>query len=346
MLAWDEKDEKDVKDQVDERGELGGRHCDAGPSHDPFAATVVEGDLAVVLDRYVPIKLVSVTQDGTFQTRSGLFKMKDWIGKEWGTRIMNEQGKDVMVVKPTPELWTRVLTHRTQILYLPDISMVLLKLEVKPGCVVLETGTGTGSLSTSLARAVHPTGKLYTFEYHHERAAKASEDFKRHGMDHIVEVGNRDTQTNGFPEEFHGRADAVFLDLPTPWLAVKSAHACLKPDKMLCSFSPCIEQVQRTLEELNEYGFFGFETIEILTREHLLIKETEVSMIDVLYEQRDGTVNGKEGRAEGTGAGAARKRGRQEEGARGTRASAISRPEYKTRGHTGYLTFCRKPVPV
>ncbi len=333
MLAWDETGE------TGGRGEPGERACDAGPSH-----TVGEGDLAVVLDRYVPIKLVSVTQDGTFQTRSGLFKMKDWIGREWGTRIINEHGKDVMVVKPTPELWTRVLTHRTQILYLPDISMVLMKLELKPGCVVLETGTGTGSLTTSLARAVHPTGKVYTFEYHPERAAKASEDFKRHGMDHVVEVGNRDTQTDGFPEEFHGRADAVFLDLPTPWLAIKSAHACLKPDKMLCSFSPCIEQVQRTLEELNEYGFFGFETMEILTREHLLVKDTEVSMIDILYEQRDGAVNGKEGgRAGGNGAGGARKRGRQEEGARGARSSATSRPEYKTRGHTGYLTFCRKP---
>jgi tRNA A58 N-methylase Trm61 len=25
---------------------------------------------------------------------------------------------------PTPELWTKVLPHRTQILYLPDISLV------------------------------------------------------------------------------------------------------------------------------------------------------------------------------------------------------------------------------
>jgi tRNA (adenine57-N1/adenine58-N1)-methyltransferase len=334
MLAWDD---------ADGRGERNGRNerdRDAGPSD-----AVGEGDLALVLDRYVPFKLVSVTQDGTLQTRNGLFKMKDWIGREWGTRIMNEQGKDVMVVKPTPELWTRVLTHRTQILYLPDISMVLMKLELKPGCVVLETGTGTGSLSTSLARAVHPTGKVYTFEYHEERAAMASDDFKRHGLDHVVEVENRDTQTNGFPEEFHGKADAVLLDLPTPWLAIKSAHACLKPDKMLCSFSPCIEQVQRTLEELNEFGFFAFETIEILTREHLLLKDTEVSMIDLLYGQRDATVNGNEGgRAEGNVAGEARKRGRQEEGARGNRSSAISRPEYKTRGHTGYLTFCRKPV--
>ncbi len=327
-----------------------GRGDENGPSSASTSAstTVQEGDLVVVVEKHTPLRMVSVTQGGTFQNRSGLFKMRDWIGKEWGTRIMNAQGKDILVVRPTPELWTQVLTHRTQILYLPDISMILMKLELKPGCVVLETGTGSGSLSTSLARAVHPTGKVYTFEYHAERAAKAEEDFVRHKIDHIVEVSTRDTQADGFPEEFHGRADAVFLDLPSPWLAVASAHACLKPDRMLCSFSPCIEQVQRTLEELNELGFYGFETVEILTREHLLVKEIELSAIDTLYEKLDGVreTNGKDDARDGT---KKRKDGSEggeggEGGRGGAGSSVISRPEYKTRGHTGYLTFCRKPV--
>ena len=47
---------------------------------------------------------------------------------------------------PTPELWTKVLPHRTQILYLPDISLVCHYLELKPGAVVLESGTGSGGV--------------------------------------------------------------------------------------------------------------------------------------------------------------------------------------------------------
>ncbi len=46
------------------------------------------------------------------------------------------------------------------------------------------------------------------------------------------------------------------------------AAACLRPDGVFCSFSPCIEQVQRTCVALSDGGFTAPRTMECLLRSY------------------------------------------------------------------------------
>ncbi|GMH43053.1 hypothetical protein BSKO_10975 [Bryopsis sp. KO-2023] len=219
-------------------------------------------------------KSVSV-EDAKFNNVAGSYCPQDWVGKPYGSCVYPTLGYNLIhrvrpmyLLAPTPELWTRALKHRTQILYLPDISLVCTFLELKPGCIVLESGTGSGSLSHSIARAVNPSGHLYTFEYHAERAKIAQQEFEMNGMGLVATVTERNIEGDGFPESFHGKADALFLDLPGPWKAVASAAKCLKGGGRFCSFSPCIEQIQKTAEELGKHGFTSLRTMECLLREY------------------------------------------------------------------------------
>ncbi|DBA83487.1 TPA: hypothetical protein ACH3X2_006417 [Trebouxia sp. C0005] len=242
------------------------------------------GDLVIVYERFDSMKHVYVNPGESYGNRYGNFKLKDWVGKPFGSRVESSgrgQTGWVYLLAPTPELWTTVLRHRTQILYVADISLICTFLELKPGCIVLESGTGSSSLTHSLARAIAPTGHVHTFEFHLPRAQAAEKEFKEHGMGDIITVKQRNIEELGFPEELHGRADGLFLDLPGPWHAVASAAQCLRPDGVFCSFSPCIEQVQRTCAALEEQGFFAVRSMECLLRHYEVRQEKLISVDDV-----------------------------------------------------------------
>lgn len=89
-------------------------------------------------------------------------------------------------------------------------------------------GTGSGSLSHSLVRTIRPNGHLHTFDFHEQRVLLAQEEFKSHGIDEFVTVRHRDVCTEGFGDELEHKVDAVFLDLPHPWLTIDFAVKSLK----------------------------------------------------------------------------------------------------------------------
>ena len=77
--------------------------------------------------------------ENVFQTNYGALKVKDLVGKTFGHKVQFSRGWGYLL-HPTPELWTLTLPHRTQILYTPDISVIVQQLELKSGSIVVESG--------------------------------------------------------------------------------------------------------------------------------------------------------------------------------------------------------------
>lgn len=215
----------------------------------------------------------------------------------------------VHLLPPTPETWTAALPHRTQVVYTPDYSYILHRIRARPGSVLIEAGAGSGSFTHAAARAVfngypdpmHSTnkpkpGKIWSYEFHEQRFQKLKIEINEHGLDEIVEITHKDVCQDGFGVEGSRapsgvNANAIFLDLPAPWLALKhlvrnrdsfftqpnqsatasppsndvtSSNPLLDPRSSiyLCTFSPCIEQVQRTISTLRKLGWHDIETVE------------------------------------------------------------------------------------
>jgi len=206
-------------------------------SFNKYKEIIEENDLVMLyidFSTIIPIKVTEWTTskkgneiENICQTKYGALKVSDLIGKKFGCRVnlMSANGF-AHALHPTPELWTKALPHRTQILYATDIAMIILQLELKPGSVVVESGTGSGSLSHSLIRTIAPTGHLHTFDFHKQRRDKAEQEFEEHGVKDFVTCYHKDACQDGFGLE--NVADAVFLDLPHPWDAIQSAKKSLK----------------------------------------------------------------------------------------------------------------------
>ena len=191
------------------------------------------------------IKQTLIKHGNTHSTKTGVIVHSDIIGKYcYGTRVFSSNMRgSVLILRPTSDLYTRTLPCRTQILFTPDISQVLMRLQLRPGMRVVESGTGSGSLSVSITKAILPTGYLHSFEFNKDRVEKAKADFTKLGLASFITVTHRDVLKKGFTlgqddepimegcikaRILPGTIDAVFLDLPNPQIAVPHAYQILK----------------------------------------------------------------------------------------------------------------------
>ncbi|KAJ2840062.1 tRNA (adenine-N(1)-)-methyltransferase catalytic subunit trm61 [Coemansia erecta] len=296
---------------------------------------VENGDLVVVYSTPETMTTMTVSEGQIFNNRFGSFRHSDMVGLKYGSKIQSHTGRGfVYLLHPTPALWTQVVPHRTQILYLPDISFISLYLNLMPGKIVIESGTGSGSFSHSIARTIAPSGHLYTFEYHELRANAARKEFDEHSLANMVTIEHRDVIANGFGRT--NLADAVFLDLPAPWDAVEAAKQALRKDTIgrICCFSPCIEQVQRTTLALNEHGFAEIRMFECLAKDYEF-RNAPLPDIDMAISGKK--VSFKSVKSD-------KKRKRDEDAASvddkdELPTMILTKPVDEVRGHTSYLTF-------
>jgi tRNA (adenine57-N1/adenine58-N1)-methyltransferase len=223
---------------------------------------IAEGDYVLLCLDPRRTYLVRVEAGKTFHTHKGFIKLDELVGKEFGVAVPSSVGIEFTALKPSLTDYIMKSSRKTQITYPKDAALIVMFSGVGPGSRVVESGTGTGALTTALAHYVKPDGKVYTYELREEFQKNAEKNLRRAGLLDVVELKSGDV-TAGIEER---DVDAVVLDLAVPWLVVPHAYQALKPSGTIVSFSPTIDQVVKTTEALKENGFVFIETVECLMR--------------------------------------------------------------------------------
>jgi tRNA (adenine57-N1/adenine58-N1)-methyltransferase len=197
-----------------------------------------------------------------FHTHRGTIAHDDLIGSRWGTQVTTHLGIPLFLLRPSTDDLVRNVERSTQIVYPKDAGYLLLKLNIAPGCRVIEAGTGSGGLTLVFARAVQPTGLVISYENRREVQQLARESLEQSGLAKYVVFKHYDI-ADGFEEQV---ADTLFLDLANPWDYLSQAHAVLAGGGFFGSILPTANQVIRLIDALGSTGFGMIEVEELLLR--------------------------------------------------------------------------------
>jgi tRNA (adenine57-N1/adenine58-N1)-methyltransferase len=223
---------------------------------------ITDGDYVLIYLDSRRTYMIKIEAGKTFHTHKGYLKLDEIIGKEYGEPIKSSLGVTFTTLKPILTDYIMKSGRNTQIVYPKDAALIVMFSGIGPGSRIVESGTGTGALTTALAHYVGSTGKVYTYELRSEFQKNAAKNLQRSKLIDNVELKSGDI-TMGIEEQ---DLDAIILDLAVPWLVIPHAFKALKPSGVLVSFSPTIDQVVRTTEALRENGFVFIETVECMMR--------------------------------------------------------------------------------
>jgi tRNA (adenine57-N1/adenine58-N1)-methyltransferase len=148
-------------------------------------------------------------------------------------------------------------------MYPKDIGLILLKLSLTSGCNVLEIGTGSGAMTLTAAIAVRPSGHVHTYEIREEFAEVASRNLKRAGVEEYVTIHRANALDGVIGAEYN----AAIIDVGDPWPLLPIVRRALAGGAPLVSFSPTVNQIEKTVATLSQAGFKNIQTFESFIRE-------------------------------------------------------------------------------
>lgn len=220
------------------------------------------GEPVMLIDRKRRRYLIDLADGGEFHSHSGVLPHDDMIGAPEGTTFRSTRGMVFTALRPTITDFILKMPRGAQVIYPKDIGPILILADIFPGARVLESGLGSGALSTGMLRA---GAEITGYEIREDFEAKARENVGRFlGAESLERY---DTHVRDVYEGIgETDLDRIVLDLPEPWQVVPHAETALRPGGIFLAYTPSIIQVSQLHDALEESKLGFAETVEVLNR--------------------------------------------------------------------------------
>ena len=225
------------------------------------------GERVLLIDSRDRLYMITLKSGKEFHSHQGMVSHDTMIGAPEGTTVTTARGSRMVVLRPTLAEYILKMKRGAQVIYPKDIGLILVYADIFPGAKVIEAGTGSGSLTLGLARAVGDSGRVVSYELREDHQANAKDNIEAWysslgGKPDQVELRLGDIY-EGLDERGF---DRMVLDLPEPWRAIGTATASLASGGILCCYLPTIPQIERVVAAMRRTNFGSISTFEGLVR--------------------------------------------------------------------------------
>lgn len=225
------------------------------------------GERVLLIDPRDRRYMLTLQPGQQFHSHRGTIDHDELIGSPAGMTVASSGGARMLVFRPGLNDFVLKMQRGAQVVYPKDLGLILVYADIFPGAKVLEAGSGSGSLTLTLARAVGAEGRVVSYEIradHHRRAVENVNSWlagvrgKPDNVEMLVGDVFSDVTERGF--------DRIVFDLPEPWHAIGTTTEALAPGGIMCCYLPTVPQVQQTVEKMRHSGFALVNAFEGMLR--------------------------------------------------------------------------------
>lgn len=253
-------------DRLEGTSDIGAENGEEMADSREVGVCVSDGELVVLVDSRQRKTMSRVKAGGSSHTHWGTIRHDDLIGIGYGQQVLSSKKKPYRVFKATLSEFIYAMPRGAQVIYPKDLAQILFNLDLFPGARVLESGVGSGALSTSLVRA----GALVD-------GVEIREEFANIAMKNLRSLVSPDLWSkyqirigNAYEDDLGSGYDRAVLDLPEPWKALEGVRSAISQTGILCCFVTNITQLMELHEALPRSGFTLVTSSETMEREWYL----------------------------------------------------------------------------